>query len=253
MSIQVTDRQVVRPLLRVAALLVLLPVLGTACTAANTPTTKPSTKPTTQQSQSPTRFEKEIHAFELADLKSPPTTGGIVFTGSSTIRRWTTLAKDFTGLPVLNRGFGGSMISDAVYFADRIVVPYKPKLIVFYSGGNDINAKRTPQRVFADFKAFVEKVRGPLPDVRIVYMGIGPSPKRWSQADQQKEANQLINDYILAGKNMDYVEVWDQFLGPDGKPKDDYYVSDHHHNNADGYKIRVEVLRPHLTVPSAGT
>ena len=85
------------------------------------------------------KWEAEIRAFEEADRQSPPPTGGIVFAGSSSIRLWTTMTDDFAGLPVLNRGFGGSQIREVTAFADRIVIPYRPRLIVFYCGSNDVD------------------------------------------------------------------------------------------------------------------
>jgi lysophospholipase L1-like esterase len=100
--------------------------------------------------------------------------------------------------------------------------------------------------VAADFKAFVEKVRAALPDTRIAYLSISPAPIRWTQADKQKEANRLIKQYIEAGQNLDYIDLWDQFLGPDGKPREDLFRPDRLHNNAAGYKIRADVVRPHL-------
>jgi lysophospholipase L1-like esterase len=196
--------------------------------------------------QAPNRFEKEILAYEEADKKALPPRGAILFIGSSSVKRWTTLAQDFPEHKVINRGFGGSEVADSVYYADRIVIPYAPKLIVLNAGTNDIAAGKTPEQVLADVKAFVEKVRAKLPEVRIAYLGNHPSPLRWAQRDKQQKANQLIKEYIAAGKNLDFIELWDQFLGSDGTPREDLFVSDRLHNNAEGYKIRAAVVRPHL-------
>jgi lysophospholipase L1-like esterase len=192
------------------------------------------------------KYEKDIRAFEEADKLSAPPKGAILFIGASSIRRWSTLAQDFPDYKVINRGFGGSQMADSVYYTDRIVLPYRPRLIVVNAGGNDINAGKKPGQVLADFKAFVEKVRAELPDTRIAFLSLSPSPKRWEQAGQQREANRLIKEYIVAGNNLDYIELWDQFLGPDGKPREDLFVEDRLHNNAEGYKIRTGAVQPHL-------
>ena len=192
------------------------------------------------------KWEKDIQAFEKADRESPPPKGAILFIGASTTRRWTTLAEDFPEYKVINRGFGGSQTVDSVYYADRIVIPYKPRLIVVQVGGNDINAGKKAEQVLADFQAFVAKVRAELPDTRIAYTSLSPSPKRWEQAEEQRKANQLVRDFVRAGKNLDYIEIWDQFLGSDGKPREDLFVEDRLHNNAAGYKIRAQAVRPHL-------
>jgi CubicO group peptidase (beta-lactamase class C family)/predicted glycoside hydrolase/deacetylase ChbG (UPF0249 family)/lysophospholipase L1-like esterase len=196
-------------------------------------------------------WEKEIRAFELADQASPPPQGAILFIGSSSTRLWKTLARDFSDHQVINRGFGGSQIADSVYFADRIVIPYQPHMIVLQAGGNDISAGKTPEQVLADFRAFVEKVRAKLPGTRIAFVAISPSPLRWAQAPRQKKANLLIEEFIRAGKDLDFIALWDQFLGPDGNPRADLFLFDRLHNNAQGYKIRADVVRPHLRSPAA--
>jgi lysophospholipase L1-like esterase len=192
------------------------------------------------------KWEKAIAAFEEADKKALPAPGGIEFIGASGITRWTTLKEDFPGLPVFNRGFGGSQIEDATYYADRIVIPYKPKLIVFQSGGNDLNAGKSPEQVAKDFEAFVAKVRAGLPDVRILFVEQGPSTKRWEQRDKQQEFNKLVKDFVAREKNMGFIPVWQEFIGPDGKPNDSLYVEDKLHNNAEGYKIRVGIVKGYL-------
>ena len=138
------------------------------------------------------RFEKEIAAYEAADKVSAPPQGAVVFTGASGIRLWKTLAQDFPGLTVINRGFGGSQLSDSIYFADRISIHYKPQTIVIQAGGNDINAGISPEQVLADFKTYVAKVRSALPDVQIIFLSLNPSPQRWEQRDKQQQANKLV-------------------------------------------------------------
>lgn len=192
------------------------------------------------------RWEKDIQAFEAADKKSPPPPGAVLFIGASTIRLWKTLAQDFPEHKVINRGFGGSQIADSAYYADRIVIPYKPRLIVLRAGGNDINAGKTPEQVFEDFKAFVEKVHAKLPGTRIAFISNNPSPARWSQVEKQKKANQLIKDYIASHKDLDYIDVFDAMLGADNKPREELFVKDGLHCSPKGYKLWTSIVRPHL-------
>src|SRR2546423_9553455 len=117
-------------------------------------------------------FEKDILAFEASDKTNPPPKNAVLFIGSSSIRMWKTLARDFPDYQVINRGFGGSQIADSVYFFDRIVTKYEPRVIVFYAGGNDINAGKSAEIVFDDFKHFVSAVREKLPATKVVYISI---------------------------------------------------------------------------------
>ena len=192
------------------------------------------------------RFEKEIAAYEAADKASPPPQGAIVFTGASGIRLWKTLAQDFPGLTVINRGFGGSQLEDSVRFAERIVIPYHPKAVVIQAGGNDINAGKSPAQVLSDFQAWVTKVRAALPDARLVYLGQGPSPARWAQREKQQQANQLVREYLAKEKNMAFVDIWAACLGADGEPRPELYVADKLHPSAEQYQIRARLIRPAL-------
>src|SRR5436190_8670970 len=130
------------------------------------------------------KWEVEILALEANDRTNPPPKAPVVFVGSSSIRLWKTLAQDFPKHHVLNRGFGGSEISDSVQYADRIVIPYRPRLVVMYAGGNDIHNGKTPETVFHDFQAFVAKVHAAAPSARIAYISIAPNPARWSEVEK---------------------------------------------------------------------
>ncbi len=191
-------------------------------------------------------FEAEILAFEAADKTNPPPHGAILFTGSSSIRRWTTLAQDFKGHKVINRGFGGSQISDAVYYADRIVIPYRPQRIVFFAGSNDLDAGKTPEQVFKDFKALVQKVRLALPKVEMDYLSITTSPLRWHEVEQVKKANDLISSWIIGQDHLTFINVFPATLGEDGQPKPEFFLADRLHMNAKGYALWTKIIEPYL-------
>lgn len=191
-------------------------------------------------------FDNEIKAFEQSDQTAPPPREGILFVGSSSIRLWKTLAEDFPAMPVINRGFGGSHVEDSLRYADRIILPYHPKVIVFYAGDNDIAAGKSPQRVCNDFAALTEKIHASLPETRIIYISIKPSVARWHLFGRVWLTNQLIRDFTSKDKRMDFLDVSPPMLGPDGRPRRELFVQDGLHLNADGYRIWVDLLRPHL-------
>ncbi len=162
------------------------------------------------------RWEKEIAAFEASDKTNMPPKGAILFVGSSSIRKWTTLAKDFPGKQVINRGFGGSEIAESTVFADRIIFPYEPKIIVMYAGDNDLAAGKSPDKVVGDFEAFLEKVHKRLPDTRVEYISIKPCPLRWKLKDKVNEVNNRIAS--IKDDKLTFVDVYPSMLGTDGKP-----------------------------------
>jgi lysophospholipase L1-like esterase len=191
-------------------------------------------------------FEAEIRAFEKADKTHPPPQGAILFTGSSSIRKWTTLARDFNTHKVINRGFGGSQISDLIYYADRIVIPYHPRRIVFFSGTNDLNARKTAEQVFEDFKDFVRKVRAVLPEVEMDYISITTSPSRWHEVEEVKKANGLISSWIRTQDHLTFINVFPATLGENGQPKPEFFLADRLHMNARGYALWTSIIEPYL-------
>src|SRR6266567_5999485 len=155
------------------------------------------------------KWEREIAAFEQGDRTNSPPKGGVLFIGSSTIRLWKTLAEDFPNYKVINRGFGGSEIIDATHFADRIIFPYQPGAIFLRAGGNDIHAGKSPAQVFADFKEFVSTVHAKLPGSDIVFISQSPSSSRWSEAEDNKTLNKLVEDYFRGKSHLKYLETYD--------------------------------------------
>ncbi len=219
------------------ALITLLALLtGTGCKTA---------PPNSLATHNSIKWEKEIAAFEASDKTNPPPKGCIVFVGSSSIKRWTSLVADFPGLPVVNRGFGGSQLADSVNLAERIVIPYEPRQVVVYAGGNDINAGKEPELVYGDFVALMTKLRSRLPNARIDYIASAPNPSRWGQVEKVRRLNSLAQAYCRR-HGITFINVFPLMLGPDGQPKPDIFVADRLHMNAKGYAIWQAAVRPCL-------
>jgi lysophospholipase L1-like esterase len=195
-----------------------------------------------RQTEAP--FESDIRQFEAQDAKNPPVPGGIVFVGSSSIVRWTTLKEDFPNHNVINRGFGGSHISDSVRFADRIVTPYKPKMVVFFAGTNDLADGKSAEAVFDDYKQFVGKVRDKLPNTVIAFISITPAPSRWANLEKVKKANELIKNYSHHERKLLFVDVFRQMLDANGGPRPELFVEDQLHMNPKGYAIWIKAMSP---------
>jgi hypothetical protein len=205
------------------------------------------TSPGAETNHNFAQWEGEIAAFEKSDLTNPPPKGGVEFIGSSMIRRWTTLAQDFPGQPVFNRGFGGSEIVDSTHFAPRVIFPYAPRMIVFRAGGNDLWAGKSPEQVFADFQEFTAAVHVKLPATEIIFIAWSPTPSRWKQHEQEKELNRLVANFAQQTPHLRYLEAYDLPLGPDGLPRPELFVADQLHFNADGYKLLADRVRPVFT------
>jgi len=214
----------------------LFPWLGLALLLTGLGASSGEQPPNSLATQRSEKWESEIGAFEASDRTNPPPKDCIVFVGSSSIRMWSSLKSDFPGLPVVNRGFGGSELADSVHFANRIIVPYKPREVVIYAGGNDLANGKSPELAFGDFVALFETIHQQLPNARVVFIATAPNPSRWKLVDKMKRFNSLSRDYCNA-HGATFVDVFTVRLGPDGLPQPDIYREDGLHMNAKGYAI----------------
>jgi len=201
----------------------------------------------------PVRWENEIAAFEKADREHPPAPGGVVFLGSSNIRMWDTLDGDFPGLNVINRGVGGASLAELAEVALRLVPAAKPRAVVVSAGGNDIAAGATAEAVRDAFALLVKNLRAELPDVKLAFLAMLPSEKRWEQRDRQREANEAVRDFIAArvaaegdAAGMLYIDANAAVLGPDDLPAVECFLDDKLHPSTIGNARRAAIIRPQL-------
>ncbi len=194
----------------------------------------------------PDKWTADINQFTAADAAHPPAHGAVVFVGSSSIRFWTTLAEDFPGVASLNRGFGGSELADSAFYADRIVIPYAPRLVVLYAGENDIAAGKSPETVLADFRAFRTKVHAALPKTKIIYLAMKESPVRAKVRAQVLAGNKLIAADCATDPRCTFVDVATPLLDPAGGYRPELFRPDQLHMLPAGYAIWTKVLAPYL-------
>jgi len=197
-------------------------------------------------------FEAEIEAFEATDRQKPPVLGGTLFVGSSSIRGWHSLEHEFSEYGALNRGFGGSSVRNVFDYADRIVIPYRPKRILLFAGSNDIHAGILPLQVAADFDAFVKRVWETLPGTPIAFISITTSPSRFAEVARVKDANRLIGAYISKDPHLAYIDIFSQLLKPDGTPNHAFYAEDGLHPNDNGYEVWSKAIREFLNAQRPG-
>jgi lysophospholipase L1-like esterase len=195
--------------------------------------------------EKPQRFAKEIEAFEKQEQDKAIPPGSIIVIGSSSVRMWK-LDKSFPGLDIVNRGFGGSQLSDSVQYAPRLLLKQKPRTIVLYAGDNDLAANRTPEQVTSDFKEFVAVVRKDLPATKIVFISIKPSPKRVALMDKARAANTMIAAMCKGDDRLIFLDVFEPMLNADEKPRGELFGSDGLHMNEKGYELWTSLLKPHL-------
>lgn len=193
----------------------------------------------------PGRWQKELDEFARQDQEHPPKEGGIVFVGSSSIRLWP-IERFLPGLGIVNRGFGGSEMSDVLEHLDRLVLVHRPRLVVLYAGDNDIAAGEDPAQVAQEFTELARRLHEALPHTRLVYVSIKPSLARWQLFPQMQQANAAIERYCRDEDRCQFVDVSRVMLDEQGKPRADLFVDDGLHLSASGYQLWSDLVRPLL-------
>lgn len=194
--------------------------------------------------QNPEQFKMEIARFSQMPV---PEGEVIVITGSSSVRFWNVVAEDCSNASIVNTGFGGSQMSDLLYYIDDAVLRFDPSKVYIYEGDNDINAGKQPQEVMDDLMAVLEKIYDHNPETKVYLIGAKPSPSRWQFQAQYLALNQRLEAYSEStdGK-IGYIDVWNPMLNETGRPKPEIFIMDSLHMNRKGYDIWKEAICPYM-------
>lgn len=193
-------------------------------------------------------YEDEVKQLEKSSLKityEPET----LFYGSSSIRLWTSLYKDFEQLKPINLGFGGSTLAACVWFFERVMMRYQPKRLIVYAGDNDLGDGRHPEEIFIFFQQLVVKTQLRFGDIPCYFISLKPSSSRWHMADQFKFTNNLIETEIVKhNNNWHFIDIFKKMIGPDGRPKNEYFLDDALHLSESGYRLWKDIINQHIAV-----
>lgn len=193
------------------------------------------------------RFEKEILAFEARDKEQRPPENAVLFVGSSSIRMWKKLADDFRGTDVINRGFGGAEFSDVMHYLDRVVIPYKPRIVIVYAGSHDLRGPGgSPERVLEVFQQFEKAVHEKLPKTRVCFLSMKPSLAKWDSIELDRKANTLVAEYAAKAELVDYIDIWAPMIAEGSPPPAKLFLRDRNHLSEAGYAIWAKAVRAYL-------
>jgi lysophospholipase L1-like esterase len=193
----------------------------------------------------PLRFSEAFEEFAEWDAKNSTPEEAILFVGSSSIVRWSS-AEAFPGLPVINRGFGGSQASDAAHWVEEAVLQYDPAVVVYYEGDNDTSAGKKAQQIFEDMRAFGQAVLAHDRSTQVVFISVKPSLLRWDSWGEMQATNDLLRQYTLESPSLHFVDVGTPMIGSDGRPIPELFVSDGLHMTQAGYDVWNRVVGPVL-------
>jgi lysophospholipase L1-like esterase len=194
------------------------------------------------------QFADDIRKFKTSDSINLPPQNSILFIGSSSFTKWENVQNYFPAFTIINRGFGGSCLTDLILYANDIVFPYHPKQVVIYCGENDFASSDsvTPAIVNSRFVQLFKLIRNKMPDVKITYVSLKPSPYRWHLKEKFISSNKFIRNFLRKQPNTSFVNIWNKMLGSNKQPRENIYVEDQLHMNSSGYMIWKKAIEPHL-------
>ena len=193
-------------------------------------------------------FINEIKAFRKADSIAKPPNHAVLLIGSSSFTKWKDVQDYFPEHPMFNRGFGGSSLTDVIYYANDVVLKYKPKQILIYCGENDIagSSSVTADTVLERFKTLYTIIRSKFKKVPIGYISMKPSPSREKLLPIYVKGNEYIKNFLAGQKNTDFIDVYPSMFDANGKILTHIFIADKLHMNAEGYKIWQGIIAPYL-------
>lgn len=192
-----------------------------------------------------TRFSTEIAAFRREDSVFGYEQKSILFVGSSSIRKWKQISADFSGLKILQRGFGGSTYPELIYYYNDLILKYKPRIIVIYEGDND-QYFMTPEEIAYYACYLVKKIRSTLPITKILLMSVKPSPARRDKLKSMMSTNIFLQEIAAKYDNVEYIDIWSSMFEGKARIRKDIWKADSLHMNAKGYRLWQKKIDPFL-------
>lgn len=188
-------------------------------------------------------FENEVERLVQKYKEAGWEKGGIVLTGSSSIRLWNNYKEDFSHLSIVNTGFGGSQMSDLLRYLDPLVLDFSPSKIFIYEGDNDVNSGKTTEAILNEFKELIKKVKNENPNIEVYIIGVKPSPSRWDLKDDYLRLNDSFQALTQNEKNTYFINMWEPMLDGQGNPDPSLFMGDMLHLNAQGYSIWTDQIK----------
>jgi len=192
--------------------------------------------------QDPYRFKSQIDELDQTEYQFDSGKKLILFTGSSSVRMWKDVADYFPEYNVINNGFGGSHLSDLIYYYDQLIPKYNPDYLFIYEGDNDIASDKKPRKILKEAKLLVARIQKDLPQTKVVLISAKPSIARWQYSKKYNRLNKKLERLCRKNDNMEFADVWSAMLNENGQVFTDVFLDDNLHMNSKGYDIWGEVI-----------
>ena len=196
----------------------------------------------TSNAQDPNRFKNYVDELYAKEYNFNSDKKLVVFTGSSSVRKWKDVADYFPEFNVINNGFGGSHFSDLHFFYNELILKRTPEILFIYEGDNDIAGGKKTSKIFKQAKELVKKIKTDLPQTKFIFIAAKPSIARWNLKKDYKKLNKKLEKLCKKKDNMEFADVWNIMLDENGNVYTDIFIEDGLHMNKKGYDLWAKVI-----------
>lgn len=170
--------------------------------------------------------------------------GALVFLGDSITQGWGSLAEDFDGVKVANRGISGDTTRGMLLRLTGDVLALNPSGVVLLMGTNDLEEGAAPETIASNLKLILTSLKEHNATMPIVLCDVFPSDASKSRpADKIREINKLYHEVVKGDAQVQVVDTWALFANKEGNAKLDEFP-DLLHPNPLGYAKWAAALRP---------
>lgn len=194
------------------------------------------------------RWSTAMDAFDEQNASDPDPPDAVLFIGSSSIRRWSTLATDIAPYRTIRRGYGGAKFTDMAVFAKRIVSPHQYRAIVMFVGNGVVGKEddHTPDQIESLARHIVDVSHRHQPGAPFFLIEITPCEKRFSAWPKIRAVNARLREIALSTPDTYFVPTASHYLKADGTPRPELFVEDRLHLNESGYHLWASLIRRRL-------
>jgi hypothetical protein len=184
----------------------------------------------------------------LTSRAASPDHGGIVFTGSSIFQFWTHLREQMAPLPVLNRAIVGTVTQDMLNRIGQLVLPYEPRIVVYYCGSNDISAGEDAAAIIERTKLFIKALHENLPNAYFFYTSIQRAPEKRARWNVVEAVNNEMNRYSREAVNVGYIDLNPVLFDSRNQVREDLFLPDglHFRPESTAYLEFSQIVKPIL-------
>jgi hypothetical protein len=178
-----------------------------------------------------------------------PQNGGIVFIGSSIFQFWTHLTEQMAPLPVLNRAIAGTVTQDMVNRIGQLVLPYHPRIVVYYCGSNDISTGEDAGHIVERTKRFIKILHENSPNTLFYYTSIQKAPEKRARWEVVEAVNREMERYSREALNVGYIDLNPVLFDGRDNIRESLFLPDglHFRSDSTAYLEFSQIVKPILT------